>query len=245
MAGGSHPSVVINPGDTVLLASSLVPGNETAVYRVINSLTGLGARVVHKGNAMVHVSGHAAAGELLYCYNIVQPRFAMPVHGEIRHLRANAQLAIATGLPPDRAIVARDGSVVDLRRHKAKIVGRIDAGYIFVDGSSVGDLTEESLNDRRILGNAGFITVVAIVDATARRPKLIRLDLYARGFVDDSESAFEPVRPQVEENLTAALTSGETDTHVLQQVMRRTIGRWVSNTLKGRPMIVPRVVVLT
>jgi ribonuclease J len=240
MANGTHPSVVIAPGDTVLLASSLVPGNENAVSRVINGLSKLGARVVHKGNAMVHVSGHAAAGELLYCYNIIRPRHVMPVHGEARHLIANANLAIATGIPKERAIVAQDGTVIDLHDHEAKVVGQVDAGYIFVDGTSVGDLTEESLNDRRILGAAGFITVVAVINAGQKQ--LTKLDLYARGFVDDSDSAFKPVRPQIEQNLTAALKDGETDPYALQQVVRRTVGRWVSNTLKGRPMIVPVVV---
>ncbi|MDR1807813.1 MAG: ribonuclease J, partial [Propionibacteriaceae bacterium] len=221
MANGIHPSVMVAPGDTVLLASSLVPGNENAVSRVINGLSKLGARVVHKGNALVHVSGHAAAGELLYCYNIIKPRHVMPVHGEARHLIANANLAIKTGVPKERAIVAQDGTVVDLHNHQAKVVGQLDAGYIFVDGTSVGDLTEESLNDRRILGSAGFITIIAVIDPAKK--KLTKLDLYARGFVDDSDSAFEPVRPQIEANIVAALKEGEADQYALQQVIRRTV----------------------
>jgi ribonuclease J len=240
MASGVHPQVAIGPGDTVLLASSLVPGNENAVFRVINALARLGARVIHKGNALVHVSGHAAAGELLYCYNVVQPRHVMPIHGEIRHLLANANLAIATGVAPERAIVAEDGIVIDLAHHKARIVGKVDAGYIFVDGRSVGDLTEESLNERLILGNAGFITVLAVIDAAHKT--VTTLDLYARGFVDDSDEAFELVRPQILDNLLTALRDGETDQHALGQVIRRTVGRWVSATLRGRPMIVPVVV---
>jgi ribonuclease J len=241
MASGIHPQVALGPGDTVLLASSLVPGNENAVFRVINGLARLGARVIHKGNSLVHVSGHAAAGELLYCYNIVQPRHVMPVHGELRHLIANANLAVATGVPAARALVAEDGVVVDLDSAGARIVGKVDAGYIFVDGRSVGDLTEESLNDRRILGNAGFITVIAVIDLASR--SLTSLDLHARGFVDESEGAFETVRPQVADMILTALRDGETDQHALGQVIRRTVGRWVSATLRGRPMIVPVVVV--
>ena len=114
IANRTHDQVHLEEGDTVVLASSLVPGNENAVYRVINGLTRWGARVVHKGNALVHVSGHASAGELLYAYNIVQPRNVMPVHGEIRHLKANADLAIATGVPAERVVRAEDGMVVDL-----------------------------------------------------------------------------------------------------------------------------------
>ena len=114
MANREHPVVTLKPGDTVVLASSLIPGNESAVYRVINGLSRLGAHVVHKGNALVHVSGHAAAGELLYCYNIVRPRNVMPVHGEVRHLMANGDLAMATGVPRERTIIAEDGAVIDL-----------------------------------------------------------------------------------------------------------------------------------
>ena len=119
MANRDH-RIRIGEGDTVVLASSLIPGNENAVYRVINGLSRWGAKVVHKGNAMVHVSGHASAGELLYLYNIVRPSNVMPVHGEWRHLRANAELAIATGVPRDRAMLAEDGVVVDLVDGRAR-----------------------------------------------------------------------------------------------------------------------------
>jgi ribonuclease J len=242
MANGNHPNVALAPGDTVLLASSLVPGNENAVSRVINGLSRIGVQVVHKGNAMVHVSGHAAAGELLYCYNIIKPRHALPVHGEARHLLANAKLAIKTGVPPERAFVLQDGAVVDLRDHEARVTGQLEADYIFVDGSSVGDLTAESLNDRRILGAAGFITIVVVVDIA--RKQVTKIDLSARGFVDDSDSAFESVRPQIEKNVVASMRDGETDPYALQQITRRTVGRWVSSTLKGRPMIVPVVITM-
>src|SRR4051795_6416701 len=142
MAANEHPVIELRRGDTVVLASSLIPGNENSVYRVINGLTRLGAHVVHKGNALVHVSGHASAGELLYAYNIVKPRNVMPVHGEARHLIANADLAVATGVSRKRAIIAEDGSVVDLQQGSARIVGKVDCGYVFVDGASVGDVTE-------------------------------------------------------------------------------------------------------
>ena len=140
IAQRNHNFVHIEEGDTVLLASSLIPGNENAVYRVINGLARWGARVVHKGNALVHVSGHASAGELLYCYNIVKPRNVLPVHGEIRHLLANAALATATGV--ENVVIAEDGVVVDLIDGVATIAGKVDCGYVFVDGASVGDITE-------------------------------------------------------------------------------------------------------
>src|SRR3954462_14857298 len=162
IANNDH-KVSVGPGDTVIMASSLIPGNENAVFRVINGLTRLGARVVHSGNAKVHVSGHASAGELLYCYNILKPRNVMPVHGEIRHLVANAALAVQTGVPADRVVLAEDGIVVDLVNGRASIVGAVPCGYVYVDGSSVGEITEVELKDRRILGDEGFISIFAVV----------------------------------------------------------------------------------
>ncbi len=239
MANREHPHVELRQGDTVLLASSLIPGNENSVYRVINGLAKIGARVVHKGNALVHVSGHASAGELLYCYNIVRPKNVMPVHGEVRHLIANANLAVATGVPKDRVIVVQDGAVVDLAKGVAREVGKIDAAYILVDGASVGGLTPESLADRKILGEEGFITIVAAVNLHAKR--LVSLDIHARGFVED-EGIFDEVRQRIIDDLRTALGDGVEDRHRLQQIMRRTVGRWVNATHRRRPMIVPVVV---
>jgi len=144
MAGRDHP-IRIADGDTVILASSLVPGNETAVSRIINELTRLGARVVHKGNALVHVSGHAPAGELLYVLNLVRPSNFLPVHGEWRHLKAHAELAALTGVPRESIVLAEDGFVVDLVNGRAGVTGRVQCGYVYVDGSSVGEITEEDL----------------------------------------------------------------------------------------------------
>ena len=239
IANREHPVIELGPGDIVLLASSLIPGNENSVYRVINGLTKLGAQVVHKGNAFVHVSGHASAGELLYCYNILKPRNVMPVHGEIRHLIANAKLAISTGVPAENAVVCEDGDVVDLVDGSARKVGRVDASYIFVDGSIVGDITE-SISDRLILGEEGFISVVAVVNLHTRSV-IGALDINARGFAEDP-SVFDAVREQILTGLQQALDDGVDDVYRLQQVIRRTIGAWVSRRLRRRPMIVPVVV---
>ena len=239
IANREHPIIELGPGDIVLLASSLIPGNENSVYRVINGLTKLGAQVVHKGNAFVHVSGHASAGELLYCYNILKPRNVMPVHGEIRHLIANAKLAISTGVPAENAVVCEDGDVVDMVDGRARKVGRVDASYIFVDGSIVGDITE-SISDRLILGEEGFISVVAVVNLHTRSV-IGALDINARGFAEDP-SVFDAVREQILTDLQQALDDGVDDVYRLQQVIRRTIGAWVSRRLRRRPMIVPVVV---
>jgi len=238
IAQNSHSFVRIEPGDTVLLASSLIPGNENAVYRVINGLAKLGAKVVHKGNALVHVSGHASAGELLYCYNIVRPRNVMPVHGEIRHLLANGDLARLTGV--DNVVIAEDGVVVDLADGVAKIAGKVDCGYVFVDGQSVGDITESELKDRRILGEEGFVSVIVVVDSVSGKVAA-GPEIHARGNVWD-DGAFDEIRGPILDAVNVALAEGVTDTYQLQQIIRRRIGRWVSDTHRRRPMIVPLVV---
>ncbi|MDP9397515.1 MAG: ribonuclease J [Actinomycetota bacterium] len=229
----------VGEGDTIVLASSLIPGNENAVYRVINGLSRLGTTVVHKGNALVHVSGHASAGELIYCYNILKPRNVLPVHGEVRHLRANADLAVLTGVPRERTVLAEDGVVIDLVDGVASIAGKVPCGYVYVDGSTVGNVSEASLKDRRILRDEGFISVVVVVDSVTGKvtggP-----EIHARGFVED-ERVFDKVLPRVSEALERATVEGGADTYQLQQIVRRTVGRWVNETHRRRPMIVPVV----
>ena len=239
IANRSH-QITVGPGDTVVLASSLIPGNEHAVNRIINSLTNLGAHVVHKGNAKVHVSGHAAQGELLYLYNILKPRHVMPVHGEPRHLHANAKTAMKTGIDRDRVIMTRDGVVVDLVDGKVSIVGAVPCGYVYVDGSSVGDISEASLKDRRILGDEGFISCFVAVDLTEERV-VAGPEIHARGF-SENDAVFDEILAELRRVVEGAVHSGITDQYELQQLVRRTLGRWVSNTLRRKPMIVPVVV---
>ena len=239
MANRDHV-IRITEGDTVLLASSLIPGNENAIYRVINELTRWGANVVHKGNAKVHVSGHASAGELVYCYNVVRPRNVMPVHGEWRHLRANGDLAIRTGVDPKRVILAEDGVTVDLVDGQASITGKVPAGNVFVDGMTVGGATEASLKDRRTLAEEGVITVVAIVDADSG--KLVEPpDFLARGFVHD-EGTFDAVVPLIEQALSRAAEEGVGTALQLEQLISRAVGQWAHRTYRRSPMIIPVVV---
>ncbi|GAA1297344.1 ribonuclease J [Streptomyces javensis] len=239
MANRDHQIRIVE-GDTVILASSLIPGNENAVYRVINGLTRWGATVVHKGNAKVHVSGHASAGELLYFYNICKPKNLMPVHGEWRHLRANAELGALTGVPKNRCVIAEDGVVVDLVDGIAKIVGKVQAGYVYVDGLSVGDVTETSLKDRRILGDEGIISIFVVVDSTTG--KIVGgPHIQARGSgIEDS--AFSAVIPKIEDAMAKSASDGVVDPHQLQQLARRAVGKWVSDSYRRRPMILPVVV---
>ena len=233
-------AISVGTGDTVILASSLIPGNENAVYRIINDLTRLGAHVVHKGNALVHVSGHAAAGELLYCYNIVKPKNVMPIHGEWRHLRANADLAIKTGVPEARVMLAGDGIVVDLVNGRASIVGAVPCGYVYVEGSTVGEVSESLLKDRRVLGEDGFLSIVAAIDFEQRKV-IAGPQIHARGFSKE-ESVFEEILPKIKTTLEAALAEGVTDTHQLGQMVRRVTGKWVGEKHRRRPMIVPLII---
>ncbi|HWK77430.1 ribonuclease J [Microbacterium sp.] len=227
-------------GDTVILASSLIPGNENAVYRVIDGLTKLGANVVHKANARVHVSGHAAAGELIYCYNILKPKNVLPVHGEYRHLMANAKLAQETGIPVENTFLASNGTIIDLKAGDARVAGQYDIGFVYVDGSTVGEITDADLKDRRILGEEGFVSIIVVVDAATGRI-ITGPEIHARGIAED-DAVFEDVVPKIVAALKEASGNGVRDTHALSQVVRRTIGRWVNQKLRRRPMIVPLVI---
>ncbi|WP_084129938.1 ribonuclease J [Demequina sp. NBRC 110055] len=230
----------VGPGDLVVLASSLIPGNENAVFRVINGLMRLGATVVHQGSARVHVSGHASAGELLYCYNIVRPKNVMPIHGEVRHLLANGKLAIKTGVPEKNVMFAENGVAVDLRDGVAKVVGAVEVHNVYVDGSSVGEITDTELKDRRILSEEGFVSVFAVVDST--NGKVVSgPEVHARGLAED-DSVFDAILPKIKSALEEAAASGKADNHQLQQVMRRVLGRYVGTKLRRRPMIIPIVI---
>ena len=239
MANGDH-QIRVGEGDTVILASSLIPGNENSVFRVINELTRFGAKVVHKANAMVHVSGHAAAGELLYCYNIVKPKYVMPIHGEWRHMKANAELAIQSGVPRENTFIVDNGVVIDLINHEAEIVGAVPVGFVFVDGQSIGDITESSLKDRRILGEEGFISCVVVIDSQSGKI-VAGPDIHARGFNEDA-AMFDEVKMRIEKALAVAVADGNNGTHQLSQVVRKTIGGWVGGEHRRKPMIVPVVI---
>jgi ribonuclease J len=240
MARGEHRQIDIRPGDTVVLASSLIPGNETSVFGVVNGLARLGAHVVHQGTARVHVSGHAPAGELLFLYNAVRPSNVLPVHGEWRHLRANAELAVRTGVPAERVVIAEDGVVVDMVDGVASITGRVEVGHVYVDGLSVGDVGESTLSDRLVLGEGGFIAITIAVDSTTGRA-VAPVTVSGRGFSDDPK-ALESVVPLVEMELSRTEVEGITDTHRIAQAVRRVVGRWVAETYRRRPMIVPTVI---
>ena len=238
MANGDH-RVVVGQGDTVILASSLIPGNENAVFRIINGLLKLGADVIHKGNAKVHVSGHAAAGELLYCYNILEPLNAMPVHGETRHLIANGKIALESGVPEESILLADNGTVIDLRDHQADVVGQVEVGFVYVDGSSVGEVTEADLKDRQTLGDEGFISIITVIHRATGKV-VSGPEIHARGVAED-DSVFDEIIPKINAALEEAVQNRDHTSHQLQQVVRRVVGTWVNRKLRRKPMIIPVV----
>jgi ribonuclease J len=240
MANRDHPTIRIVSDDTILLASSLIPGNENSVFTVINGLSRLGAKVVHKSTALVHVSGHAPAGELRYLLNAVRPKNLMPVHGEWRHLRAHAAIARSTGLVDSQIMLAENGVVVDLKDGRARIAGRIEIDNIYVDGLQVGDIGDVAIRQRQILGEEGFVSILVAVDLNAGKV-VYGPELTARGFTDDPEG-LEPIRAELIKIVEQAVVDGVRDADALEHIVRRTVGRWVDKTYRRRPMLMPMVI---
>ncbi len=239
MSRGEHRSITLTSHDLVILSSSLIPGNEEAVYGVIDSLAKIGARVVTNQQVRVHVSGHAYSGELLFLYNGVRPRNVMPVHGTWRMLRANAKLAISTGVPPESIVLAESGVSVDLVAGKAKVAGAVPVGKMFVDGLITGDVGDITLGERLIL-SSGFIAVTVVVERGTGRPAAAP-HLHSRGFSEDPKALEAAVR-KVEEELEQLAAANVTDPVRIAQGVRRTVGKWVGETYRRQPMIVPTVI---
>ena len=238
MARGEHRSISITADDLIILSSSLIPGNEEAVYGVIDALSRIGARVVTNQQVRVHVSGHAYAGELLFLYNAVRPRNVMPVHGHWRHLRANAKLAVRTGVPAESVMLAENGVSVDLAEGRASIAGAVPVGKMFVDGLIVGDVGDATLGERLAL-SSGFIAVTVVVRRGTGRA-VVPPNVHSRGFSDDPK-ALEPAVRRVEQELESLAAEQISDPARIAQAVRRAVGKWVGETYRRQPMIVPTV----
>ena len=239
MSRGEHRSITLTAGDLIVLSSSLIPGNEEAVYGVIDALSKIGARVVTNNQVRVHVSGHAHAGELLFLYNGVRPRNVMPVHGTWRHLRANAALAAQTGVPKESILLAENGVSVDLVGGSARISGAVPVGKMFVDGLVLGDVGDATLGERLIL-SSGFVAVTVVVRRGTGRPAA-PVHLYSRGFSEDPK-ALEPAARKIDDELVQLAEERVTDPTRIAQAVRRTVGKWVGDTYRRQPMIVPTVI---
>jgi ribonuclease J len=244
MARREHRQITIRPGDLIILSSSLIPGNEEAVFGVTNMLAQIGAEVITNKDAMVHTSGHGYSGELLFLYNAARPKNAMPVHGEWRHLRANRQLAISTGVNPDNTVLAQNGVVVDLVNGQASVVGQVPVGNLYVDGVTMGDVGEEEIEERATMKEGGLINVTVVIDNRSGRP-LEDPQVVAKGFSDASASMMKQVSEVVDNTMLDLAGEGENDPYRMAQVLRRKVGKFVRDKWKREPLIVPTIVPMT
>lgn len=241
MARREHRQITVREGDLIILSSSLVPGNEEAVFGVINMLSQIGAEVITGRDAKVHTSGHGFAGELLFLYNAARPKNFMPVHGEWRHLRANRQLAISTGVREDHTVLAQNGVVVDMVDKQVKVVGQIPVGNLYVDGVTMGDVNAEVLEDRTQMGEGGVIAVTVVMDnrtgRTLEKPRVV-----ASGFSDESREMMREVEDLVDNTMLDLSGSGENDPYRMAQQIKRRIIKFVGEKWRRKPFVVPTVV---
>ncbi|MCW2590082.1 MAG: hydrolase [Mycobacterium sp.] len=241
MSRGEHRSITLTRGDLIIMSSSQIPGNEEAIFGVLDALAKIGVRVVTNGQVRIHVSGHAYAGELLFLYNGIRPRNVMPVHGTWRHLRANAALAVKSGVPPESIVLAENGVSVDLVAGKASIAGAVPVGKMFVDGLITGDVGDAIVGERLTLAS-GFIGVTVVVRGGTGR-LAAPVQLHSRGFSDDPK-ALEPATRKVTEALEGLAAERVTDPTRIAQAVRRAVGKWVGEVYRRQPMIVPTVLEL-
>ena len=239
MSRGEHRSITLTSGDLIVMSSSQIPGNEEAIFGVLDALAKIGVRVVTNAQVRIHVSGHAYAGELLFLYNGVRPRNVMPVHGTWRMLRANAALAARTGVPKENVVLAENGVSVDLVAGKASISGAVSTGKMFVDGLITDDVGDAVVGERLTL-SSGFIGITIVLRRGTGRAAAPAL-LHSRGFSEDPK-ALEPVAAKVAEELEVLAADNITDVTRIAQAIRRIVGKWVGETYRRQPMIVPTVI---
>jgi ribonuclease J len=239
MSRGEHRSITLTSGDLIIMSSSQIPGNEEAIFGVLDALAKIGVRVVTNAQVRIHVSGHAYAGELLFLYNAVRPRNVMPVHGTWRMLRANAKLAERTGVSPEAIMLAENGVSVDLVAGRTSIAGAVPTGKMFVDGLITGDVGDATLGERLVL-SSGFIAVTVVVRRGTGKPAA-PAHLHSRGFSEDPK-ALEAVARKVEDELEFLASENITEVTRIAQAVRRVVGKWVGETYRRQPMIVPTVI---
>ncbi len=243
MARDEHKQVKIKPGDTVVLSSRFIPGNERAIAYLINEFYRRGAEVIYEKVSEIHASGHASIEELKLMISLTMPQFFIPVHGEYRHLIKHARLAMSMGVPPDRVLVAEDGDVINLDQVGGERVGRIDAGRQIVDGTCVSDLGDAVLQDRRKLAGDGVLIAVAMVDLESGELRgCLRLE--SRGFLyaEDSEEELKAARRCAEEEFKAASLHKRCDPESAQGLLKTALKRHVKKKLMRFPLIIPVVI---
>ena len=241
MARREHRQITVRDGDMIIFSSSLIPGNEEAVYGVMNMLSQIGAEVITNKEAKVHASGHGYGGELLFLYNAARPKNAMPVHGEWRHLRANKELAISTGVDRDRVVLAQNGVVVDLQNGRAQVVGQLTVGHLYVDGVNMGDVDADTLADRTNLGSGGVVSITCVIDNRTSR-LLEHPTVSTTGFSDDDRGIIPEVAELVESTMNDLASEGENDTYRMVQRLRRKVSKLMDSQYKREPVILPTII---
>jgi ribonuclease J len=240
VAYGDHPTLAVEPGDTVIISAKPVPGNELRVHDSINQLAKAGAEVLHEEIAPVHVSGHACQEELRTMLSLLRPRYVMPIHGEYRMLAAHAKLAREAGVPEDRVILAENGSVVELARGGARLVDRVDSGVTFVDGLRVGDVQDVALRDRRRLADDGVLIVVTTL-ASSDGGEIAPPELIARG-VPEADELLAELRGEADRVVRELAGEHATEIKLLQEHIHDAVGQIVYDRTRRRPMILPVVI---
>lgn len=241
MARREHRQITVRDGDMIVFSSSLIPGNEEAVYGVMNMLSQIGAEVITNKEAKVHSSGHGYGGELLFLYNAARPKNAMPVHGEWRHLRANKELAISTGVDRDRVVLAQNGVVVDLQNGRAQVVGQLTVGHLYVDGVNMGEVDADTLADRTNLGSGGVVSITCVIDNRTSR-LLEHPSVATTGFSDDDRGIVPEVAEIVENTMNDLASEGENDTYRMVQRLRRKVSKLMDSKYKREPVILPTII---
>ena len=232
-----HRKVTIQPNDTIIFSSNPIPGNEKSVSRVINELSSKGAEVIFKD---AHVSGHACQEELKLIYSLVKPKYAIPVHGEYRHLKANAEVAKSLGIPKENVFIIQSGDVLELCDDSAEVVDKVHTGAILVDGLGVGDVGNIVLRDRQHLAEDGIIIVVLTLERRTNR-LLAGPDIVSRGFVyvRESEELMDDARRAVSEAVDKCLSGRHTDWNKIKLVIRDSMNDYIWKKTKRKPMVIP------
>jgi len=242
MAAHEHKHVKISPDDVVVISAHAIPGNESNVSRVIDSLHRAGAEVVHDRTSPVHVSGHASQEELKFLLNLLSPEWFVPVHGEYRHLVHHAQLARDVGIRADRVLICEDGDVITLTPEGAYGERRaVPAGYMYVDGI-VGDIGHGVLRDRKALAEEGVVVVIVTVDTQARE-MVNAPEIVTRGWVyaPEAEDLIEDAKAAVAESIEAAIAEGALDLDTLRRHALRSLGKFIDQRTRRRPIVIPVV----
>ncbi len=240
MAMNDHKKVGIMPGDTVIISATPIPGNEKLVSRTINHLYKLGAEVIYEKSNGVHVSGHASQEEIKLMHNLVRPKYFIPVHGEYRHLIKHANIAKDLGMPKENIVIAENGSVIELSKEGINVAGKIQSGKVLVDGLGVGDVGNIVLRDRRLLSQDGIMIVVVTIDHETYQV-VSGPDIVSRGFVyvREAEDLMEEAREKVLSALDRCETNGVTEWSMIKSAIRDSLGRFLYERTRRRPMILP------